>query len=77
MMNKELLTSLSNEAYKYAVDLHGRMEDNPECADAYEEKLVELVVRECAEIADEAFVKQMGHMKPGRFVKEHFEITNE
>jgi hypothetical protein len=38
------------------------------------DKFAELIVRECAEIADEAFVKQMGHMKPGRFVKEHFGV---
>lgn len=39
-----------------------------------EEKFAELIVKECAEIADEAFVKQMGHMKPGPFVKRHFGV---
>jgi hypothetical protein len=46
-MNKELLTKLSNEAYTYAVNLYERMEDNPACDEAYEEKLAELIVREC------------------------------
>jgi hypothetical protein len=38
------------------------------------EKFAKLIIEECVEIADEAFVKQMGHMKPGRFVKEHFGV---
>ncbi len=67
-MNEKLM-EMSREAHSFAHKTEGSSYDNPEYDDAFAQKFSELIIKECAQLADNS-----PQYIDGREILEHFGV---
>ena len=68
----EQIEKLSDEAYLFAQSQHSIY--SPELLRTYTKQFAELIVKECAEVADNADATRSKWESVGKYVREHFGV---
>ena len=70
----ERIKELAKQAESYAYEHEEQWHDGPDWQELFNEKFAELIVKECAEVADNADAIRPKWRSIGKWVREHFGV---